>query len=156
MMIRKHEDGSITYPYSEGQLRRDFKHISFKRHIGNTAFPTLGVYLVTESEKPVYDALTQSLSVSVEGDSNTNLSEVWTIVDLPNDVAVARASEAALEVKNRVKTLLRETDFTELGDASFWLENGSEFRRYRNDLRKILKNPTANPEWPQKPSTEWR
>jgi hypothetical protein len=62
------------------------------------------------------------------------------------------------QVKEKASSLLSATDWATLSDVTSGspkLNNQAEFITYRQEVRAIAVNPTANPNWPTKPTEQW-
>lgn len=58
--------------------------------------------------------------------------------------------------KNLATELLKETDWTQLADASDLISNKLEFDSYRSALRILAVNPVVSPQFPVKPTAIWK
>jgi hypothetical protein len=58
--------------------------------------------------------------------------------------------------KSEAKALLSASDWSELPGAVEQLQNATEWKEYRKEIRNFIINPIENPIWPQKPETVWK
>ena len=142
MLLVKTSNGEVEqFPYTLGDLRRDNPQTSFPKQIPSAIFEGYGVYSVTESDRPSYDHLVQSLvrGTPVYSDS-WNVS--YTAENLPQD-------EAEANVRNSRDSLLADTDYLALSDNTMT----SDMQSYRQALRDVTGQAgfPYSITWPTKP-----
>ena len=126
MLLVKITNGEVEqFPYTLGNLRRDNPQTSFPKQIPSAIFENYGVYSVTESDRPSYDHLVQSLvrGTPVYSDS-WNVS--YTAENLPQD-------QAETNIRSNRDNLLSDTDWMALSDVTMSTEMGA----YRQALRDV-------------------
>ena len=142
MLLVKTSNGEVEqFPYTLGDLRRDNPQTSFPKQIPSAIFEGYGVYSVTESDRPSYDHLVQSLvrGTPVYSDS-WNVG--YTAENLPQDQAEAN-------VRNSRDSLLADTDYLALSDNTMT----SDMQSYRQALRDVTGQAgfPYSITWPTKP-----
>ena len=60
------------------------------------------------------------------------------------------------ECKIQARQLLADSDWSETLSVIEQLENASEWKAYRMEVRKFVITPVKNPEFPSKPQTKWK
>jgi len=63
--------------------------------------------------------------------------------------------EAKAECKNKAKSLLANTDWSQMSDVDVVLANKAEFDAYRAVVRDLFLRPVPNPTWPEEPTAVW-
>lgn len=58
--------------------------------------------------------------------------------------------------KQKAKTRLENTDYTQQADVRAALENVAEFDAYRAIIRNLFTKPVPNPTWPDEPQAVWK
>lgn len=58
--------------------------------------------------------------------------------------------------KNKAKTLLASSDWAELPSSIELLENASEWKAYRVELKRLLISPVEAPVFPSIPEVRWK
>jgi hypothetical protein len=69
------------------------------------------------------------------------------------EINAAYFEEQKLEVKDKAKKLIADSDWAMLPDTG--LKNQSDYVVYRSALRSLILNPVADPVWPTEPTPEW-
>lgn len=98
MLVRKNEDGSITYPYSVVRAKKDFPNVSFTRSLATDGFRALGIYPVDETPRPGVhglDMVDELEPVLVEG----RYRQVWSEPVRDNNLVSAAKSSLIARVK---------------------------------------------------------
>ena len=148
-MFVKITNGSVdTYPYSVGQLRRDYPNTSFPKTVPTATMAAYGMYPVSYEAAPDYDPLTHRLqhsSVPSLVDGEWKLTK--TVVALTSDQIADATAAKATEMRKERDAKLAETDFYALSDVTM----SAEMTTYRQALRDI----TAHENWPNLEDADW-
>lgn len=148
-MFVKITNGSVdTYPYSVGQLRRDYPNTSFPKTVPTATMAAYGMYPVGYEAAPDYDPLTHRLqhsSVPSLVDGEWKLTK--TVVALTAQQIADATSAKATEMRKKRDAKLAETDFYALSDVTM----SAEMTTYRQALRDI----TAHENWPNLEDADW-
>lgn len=148
-MFVKITNGSVdTYPYSVGQLRRDYPNTSFPKTVPTATMAAYGMYPVGYEAAPDYDPLTHRLqhsSVPSLVDGEWKLTK--TVVALTAQQIADATSAKATEMRKERDAKLAETDFYALSDVTM----SAEMTTYRQALRDI----TAHENWPNLEDADW-
>ena len=148
-MFVKITNGSVdTYPYSVGQLRRDYPNTSFPKTVPTATMAAYGMYPVSYEAAPDYDPLTHRLqhsSVPSLVDGEWKLTK--TVVALTSDQIADATAAKATEMRKERDAKLAETDFYALSDVTM----SAEMTTYRQALRDI----TAHSNWPYLTDADW-
>lgn len=148
-MYVKITSGSVdTYPYSTGQLRRDYPQTSFPKQIPNDMLESYGVYKVVYSDSPSFTERTQKISENttptlVDGSWTID----WTITDKTTEEIAEYDADTATTNRATRDAKLAETDFYALSDVTM----SSEMQSYRQSLRDI----TTHENWPNLEDADW-
>ena len=153
-MFVKATNGTVDqYPYTVGDLRRDYPNTSFPKTVPTATMAAYGMYPVSYEAAPDYDPLTHRLqhsSVPSLIDGEWKLTK--TVVALTAEELQAKADAKAVEMRADRDGRLAETDWW----ASTDLTMSAEQTQYRQALRDITSHsnwPNLNEEdWPTKPS----
>jgi hypothetical protein len=143
MLYVKVTNGSIQYPYTIGQLRKDNPNTSFPAYISADTLAKYGVYAIQEVPAPEVDPLTQrheqTTPVLVDG----KWTQTWRVVQLPQDQAV-------VNVRAKRNQLLADSDWTQLADSTV---NKAAWATYRQALRDLPQaSGFPNVKFPQSPN----
>jgi len=148
-MFVKITNGSVdTYPYSVGQLRRDYPNTSFPKTVPTATMAAYGMYPVGYEAAPDYDPLTHRLqhsSVPSLVDGEWKLTK--TVVALTAEELQAKTDAKATENRKERDKLLADTDWW----ASTDLTMSAEQTTYRQALRDI----TTHANWPNLADSDW-
>ena len=152
-MFVKTTNGVIDqYPYTVGNLRRDYPNVSFPKTVRETTMASYGMYPVSYEATPSYNPLTHRVQHSNQPslvDGEWKLTK--TIVALTDEQIANNTSRKALEVRKERDKKLLDTDWMALSDVTMT----SEMAAYRQSLRDIS-NHVNFPyleagDWPVKP-----
>jgi len=77
-------DGAV-FPYSDRDMKRDNRNVSFPKNITDENRSSVGVYPVTIAQKPAYDASTQVVEQSTPQEVNGAWIAGWTVRDKTAD-----------------------------------------------------------------------
>ena len=86
-----------TYPYSVSQLRADNPQISFPTAPSDTLLAEYGVFPVSPTAQPTYDAATQKLAEGTPTESQGRWVQVWEVVALTAEELAERAEQLRME-----------------------------------------------------------
>jgi hypothetical protein len=127
MLYVKVTNGSIQYPYTIGQLRKDNPNTSFPAYISADTLAAYDVYAIQEVPAPEVDPLThrheQTNPVLVDG----KWTQVWQVVQLSED-------KATVNVRAKRNQLLADSDWTQLADSPV---DKDAWAVYREALRTL-------------------
>jgi hypothetical protein len=143
-MFVKISDGQISkYPYSILDLRRDNPSTSFPKAISNDVLAIYGVFPVSVSAAPTFDALVETLVLQ---DAPVETAGQWSI---SYDVEQKPEAMASANVRNERSRLLSKTDWMALSDNTMT----TEWASYRQALRDITSQSgfPYSVEWPAAP-----
>lgn len=148
--LKKTKEGVEIYPYSLQKLKKEFPLTSFPQELDDQLLKAFDIHPVHETEllTSVAVKFVEQSPVLIDGKYFRNYSEV--VLDETEQLKVKkRELENIRLIRNQ---LLNETDFTMLEDFP---ERGSKlnaWKKYRQDLRDITKQPDVfNVAWPVKP-----
>jgi hypothetical protein len=123
----------VTYPYKLSDLRKDNPNVSFPKHVGEDLFAKYGAVRVSFSELPAVSfsqELKEDTPVFLEG----QWSQVWKVVDLPEEEVNSRVAKKAEDIRLQRNRLVEESDWTQIADAPV---NKTKWATYRQALRDI-------------------
>jgi hypothetical protein len=144
MLYVKVTNGSIQYPYTIGQLRKDNPNTSFPAYISADTLASYDVYAIQEVPAPEVDPLTQRHEQITPVQVDGKWTQVWRVVQLPQDQAV-------VNVRAKRNQLLADSDWTQLADSPV---DKAAWAVYREALRS-LPEQEGFPylvQWPVSPS----
>ena len=150
-MFAKITNGQIeSYPYSVGQLRRDYPNTSFPKTIPETTMNIYGMHKVVFDVDPEVDPLTQKVVVA---ESPTLKDGSWTIVKLVVDLTVdeieAKIAAKASQVRSIRDRLLADTDWTQVADAPVDVTVWATYRQALRDITDHVNFPyLTEADWP--------
>lgn len=148
MMYLRIIDNVVFYPYSLQKLREDNPRISFPSELTENLMIEFGIYEVRRT--PKLNDYTKNVSegtpILVDGVYYQN----WVITDATQSEIDARIENKWDEIREIRNELLKECDWTQLGDIPS--ETKTLWQNYRQELRDITNqlNP-FNISWPAKP-----
>tara|TARA_R110000822_G_scaffold109132_1_gene238901 strand:- start:187 stop:618 length:432 start_codon:yes stop_codon:yes gene_type:complete len=100
-----------TYPYSIGQLRKDNPQVSFPKNPTDALLASYNVFVVTATERPVYDPITQNLSEGSPIITAGVWTQVWAVTEAtPEEVAQRKADQLASLKQQRAYAYTQEAD----------------------------------------------
>lgn len=127
MLYVKVSNGSVQFPYTIGQLRKDNPNTSFPAYITEATLANYSVFPVTEVAAPVVDPLTQRHEQTTPAQVDGKWTQVWRVIDLPEDQATAN-------VRAKRNQLLTDSDWTQLSDSPV---DKTAWATYRQQLRDL-------------------
>lgn len=95
-------DGAV-FPYTDRDLKRDNRNVSFPAVLTDDARASVGVYPVTIAAKPVYDIATQVITQDQPQEVNGAWIVGWTVRD-------KSAEELAADRESLIRDIKRERD----------------------------------------------
>lgn len=143
MLYVKVTNGSIQYPYTIGQLRKDNPNTSFPAYISADTLAAYGVYAVQEVPAPEVDPLTQRHEQTNPVQVNGKWTQTWRVVQLPEN-------QATVNVRAKRNQLLTASDWTQIADAPVDKAAWATYRQALRDLPQAEGFP--NVEFPQAPN----
>lgn len=142
MLYLRIVNGSIQYPYQIGQLRKDNPYTVLDSEV---ALAKYDVYSVAQVTPPEVNALTQRHEQTTPVQIDGKWTQVWQVVDLPED-------QAAANVRAERNRLLAASDWTQLADAPV---DTVAWAAYRQALRDLPDHPDfPNVELPATPGSQ--
>ena len=152
MFVKATNDQIDQYPYTVGDLRRDYPNTSFPKRLSDETMAAYGMFPVEHDETPAYDRLTQRIVHSNEPvlkDGKWLITK--TVVALTPEQIADKNEAKAKEVRRTRDNLIADTDWMALSDNTLT----PEWATYRQALRDITDHanfPWLNDEdWPVKP-----
>jgi len=150
-MFAKIKNGAVEqFPYTVGQLRRDYPDISFPKHVPESVMAEFGMVAVHEQPIPTFDPMTHSIEW---GPLPVKKGDTWEFVPsvrvlTPDEIADRDATKASA-VRLRRDSLLSETDWMALSDVTL----NTDWATYRQALRDITTQAgfPHSVVWPVKP-----
>lgn len=122
------------YPYSVAQLKRDNPQTSFPKNPSAAALAEFGLYPVSSTTQPSFDATTHKLVESTPAYVNGAWLQVWEVVPLTSEEITKLVSDEARVVRSQRNSLLAECDWTQLSDTQV---DTAAWATYRQALRDI-------------------
>jgi hypothetical protein len=140
MLYVKVSNGSVQFPYTIGQLRKDNPNTSFPTYITEATLANYSVFPVTEVAAPVVDPLTQRHEQTTPAQVDGKWTQVWQVIGLPED-------QAAANVRAERDRRLADTDWTQVLDAPV---DRTAWAAYRQQLRNVPQQESFpfNVVWP--------
>lgn len=149
-MYAKINNGVVEkYPYTIGNLRKDYPNVSFPKIVNEETLNQYNMFKVQATEKPEQD-YRKNYNVEVVNQNNIWL-EVWRETDATQEEIAERTNIQAAEIRNKRNDLLVSTDWTQGKDIAEVVS--SAWATYRDALRNIPQQPGFPwaVVWPQKP-----
>lgn len=152
-MYVKVTNGTVDiYPYSIGQLIRDYPNTSFPKVIPDSMLQDYGIYPVVRTDMPNIDESAQS---AVKNETPTLVDGSWTLGwSIENKTAEETTAfniEKANENRVKRNILLGQSDWTQMNDSPLSNEDKTAWATYRQNLRDL---PT-NDNWPNLTDSDW-
>ncbi len=140
MLYVKVSNGSVQFPYTIGQLRKDNPNTSFPAYITEATLANYSVFPVAEVAAPVVNPLTQRHEQTTPTQVDGKWTQVWQVIDLPED-------QAAANVRAERDRRLADTDWTQVLDAPV---DRTAWATYRQQLRNVPQQESFpfNVVWP--------
>jgi hypothetical protein len=152
-MLVKLNNGVVEkYPYSIGQLRKDNPQTSFPKAPSEKCLAEWGVMPVQKTDPPVVDPVKQRTIEGTPVCEEGVWKQSWVILDEPSQPSGAEVYQMQIEeVRNLRNSLLKESDWTQLGDVP--QEKKDEWAAYRQQLRDLTKQEgfPRDVHWPNMP-----
>ena len=136
-------DGGVQYPFDIGSLRFLHPNISFPAVMPITVLSQYGVFEVTLTTPPTYNALIEDLKEKPPEQSSGQWVQAWAVTRKPEDIA-------AKNVRNKRNDLLAASDWTQLPDSPV---DRQAWAVYRQALRNLSNQPgfPYSVDWPVAP-----
>jgi len=132
----------VKYPYGVLDLQVDNPQVSFSLPLNENELNVYNVVSVVESQKPSFNSNTEFLDYNVELVDN-----VWTVVYFKQQ----RSEEEVTQIMRLKRdNLLKESDWTQLSDASVDSAAWSTYRQALRDIPSQSEFP-FNITWPTQP-----
>lgn len=135
-------DEPDVYPYTIAALKADNPNTSFPAIVSDALLADFNVYPVTPTDKPDFDALTQTVDEQSPNETDGVWTQVWAVQAAPTAIQEMR-------VRGERDKLLAATDYLALSDQTL----SAEMVTYRQALRDVPAQsgfPTSVA-WPTKP-----
>jgi hypothetical protein len=132
-MFAKITNGIVEkYPYTIGNLRKDYPNTSFPKVIEDDSLEAFGVYRVEKREKPEYDH-TQNLECKVIFQSGKWVQS-YKLTNASAAELAERTSQKADQVRYQRNELLADCDWTQVADAPVDKEAWATYRQALRDI----------------------
>jgi hypothetical protein len=144
MLYVKVTNGSIQYPYTIGQLRKDNPNTSFPAYISADTLAAYDVYAIQEVPAPEVDPLTQRHEQTNPIQVDGKWTQTWRVVQLSED-------KATVNVRAKRNQLLADSDWTQLADSPV---DKDAWAVYREALRTLPEQAGVpySVQWPVVPN----
>jgi hypothetical protein len=149
-MYAKINNGVVEkYPYTIGNLRKDYPNVSFPKIVNEETLNKYNMFKVQATERPEQD-YRKNYNVEVVNQNNIWL-EVWKETNAAQEEIAERTNIQAAEIRNKRNDLLVSTDWTQGRDIAESVS--SAWANYRDSLRNVPQQPGFPwaVVWPQKP-----
>lgn len=145
MLYVKVSNGSVQFPYTIGQLRKDNPNTSFPAYITEATLANYSVFPVTEVAAPVVDPLTQRHEQTTPTQVDGKWTQVWQVIQLPEE-------KAAANVRAKRNELLQISDWTQGKDIPDAVS--TPWATYRDALRHLPEQEgfPYSVQWPVAPN----
>jgi hypothetical protein len=144
MLYVKVTNGSVQFPYTMGQLRKDNPNTSFPAYITESILANYNVYKIVEITPPIIDPLTQKYEQTTPIQVGGTWTQVWRVVQLPED-------QATVNIRAKRNQLLAGSDWTQLADSPV---DKNAWAVYREALRNLPEQAgfPYSVQWPVAPN----
>lgn len=145
MSYVKVSNGTVVFPYSLGQLRKENPNTSFPSYLTEDILNEHGVYPVTTVEPPVIDPLTQQYESLLPVIKEGKWTQVWQVIQAPEALAMDN-------IRDKRNQLLKESDWTQGKDIPDVVS--TPWATYRDALRRIPEQEgfPYSVQWPVAPT----
>lgn len=143
-MYIKVNGGTIKYPYSIIDLKKENPNISFPAFFTEDILKNYNIFIVQQVANPTVDALTQSYKETTPALVNGVWKQQWAVSNLPEDTAIAN-------IRAKRNQLLANSDWTQLADSPVNKDAWSVYRQALRDIPSQVGFPFSV-EWPLKPN----
>lgn len=123
-------DGSIVYPYSISEFRKEHANVSFPRVIPPEMFEEYGIYIVVETDPPEHDSWSQYVSGEPPIKTNEGVIQQWSVKDYSDEVLSQKA-------RDERSYLLMQSDWLSLKAQEQGVDLDASWVTYRQALRDI-------------------
>jgi hypothetical protein len=143
--VKLASDGSIEqYPYTLTDLVTAHRNVSFPTVITPDIIADFGLASVTPTDQPTVDH-TQNLTRGAEKLPDGSYAETWTAAAASTEEIAERTANKADSVRFTRDEALKNSDWTQLPDSPLSAEKKQEWATYRQQLRDLLSDTSANP-----------
>lgn len=138
------------FPYSIGELRRDFPNTSFPRNPDEQLLAEYNVFPVRERSTPDFDEATENCNQVAPTFQDGQWVMTWAVTSATDDEIAERAAFRASQVRADRNARLSSSDWTQLSDAPV---NAASWAAYRQALRDITSQAGFpwDVTWPEEP-----
>jgi hypothetical protein len=149
-MYAKITNGTVEkFPYSLGQLRKDYPNVSFPKNPSKETLAKWGMLPVDTAPQPSFDSATQNCDRTNPALQNGKWVETWSVTNATQEQIAERRANKETEIRNERNRLLAETDWrfrSDMNPSQAWIDYCQALR----DLPQIEGFP--NVEFPQAPN----
>jgi hypothetical protein len=137
------------YPYSLGQLQKDYPNVSFPKNPNKETFAEWGVVFVEATPQPSFDQVNQNCNEINPVKENGVWVQTWLVTDATQEQIADRTDSKSTAIRYQRNELLAETDWrfrSDMNPSQAWID-------YCQALRDITGQegfPWAV-QWPTKP-----
>jgi len=147
-MYIKIKNNVVTYPYTINNLKQDNPNVSFPSEITESVMAEFNIYEVRKTPKPndYTKNISEDTPILIDGVYYQN----WVQTDASNSEINLRIENKWSEIREIRNELLKDCDWTQLGDIQNVIKNN--WQLYRQQLRDVTNQ--SNPfsiVWPVKP-----
>lgn len=143
----------VEYPVSIGNWRVENPNICLPAVPTEQQLNEQGIYTVLPTQKPSYDAITQSCSEDNPVKMELNWVQAWKVTQNTPEQILANEQASRQKNKKTAEDMLSATDWTQVADVP--LLNKQDFTDYRASVRAIALNPPVQATFPELPAEQW-
>lgn len=141
MYVKVNNQNVEKYPYTIGDLRKDFPRISFPRSINEFILAEFNVFPVQQTSKPNFDEMTQNVEEASPTYTNGAWTQTWVVTNKSSEEVAAYLAYKSKQMRAMRNDLLSMSDWTQLDDASV---DKAVWATYRQTLRDLPQHA----DWP--------
>lgn len=138
---------------TENEIFLDFPNISFPQPGSDDIFAKLHVFRITKKD-PEYDKKTQKIDgYTINQCEDGKYIQEWKIIQMSDEERLSVEKDQMNKVRSQCKTLLYQSDWTQLSDNKLTSEQQEAWKIYRQHVRDVSTQP-GFPwliEWPNQP-----
>lgn len=108
------DNNGVPEPYSISQLKADYPNVSFRRGYPASQLNQFGAYYVTDTARPVYDNMIETVSEGTPVKVADDWVQVWDVTPLSQAELDARANQVEYDK-------LAELDRLSIRDIREWI-----------------------------------
>lgn len=149
-MYAKITNGTVEkFPYSLGQLRKDYPNVSFPKNPSKETLAEWGMIPVDAAPQPSFDPATQNCDRTSPVLQDGKWVETWSVTNATQEQIAERRANKESVIRNERNRLLAETDWrfrSDMNPSQGWID-------YCQALRDITAQQGFpwNVQWPVKP-----